>query len=516
MRQTRYLGAVLSGLLLIAGPMPAAVKLASVFGEHMVLQQGVPVPVWGTAAPGERVTVTLGGQRQTATAGADGKWMVHLAALKAGGPFRMTVAGKNKLTLSDVYAGEVWLGSGQSNMDMTVAREDRYWCGVVNEAEEIASANYPLIRMFKVKLRMTDEPQAEAQGQWVVASPQTVGRFSATAYFFGRELYRKLQAPIGLIDSSYGASAAQAWISHKALEANPDLTFLLNTYATAKREFAGNHAAREKFQQELANWEPAAAKAKAEGRDAPRRPRDPDPGHDQHNPCVLYNGMIAPLVPYAIRGAIWYQGESNGPTAKKYLNIMDTLIRDWRQAWGQGDFPFLFVQLASLNTLALQPQEGGWIPQVREGQLQTLTVKNTGMAVAIDIGDAANVHPKNKQDVGRRLALAARALVYGESIPYSGPIYASMSVEGGAVRLRFKHTEGGLTAAGGTPIGFAVAGADRKFVWGDAKIDGDAVVVSNPEVMKPVAVRYGWADNPPVNLYNKAGLPASPFRTDNW
>lgn len=512
--QKTHVVVAMSILLFIAGPIPADVKLAGLFCDHMVLQQGMSVPVWGTAGPGEQVIISLGQHKQTATTGPDGKWMVRLADIEAGGPFEMTVTGRNTLTVKDIYVGEVWLCSGQSNMDMTVAREDRYWCGVRNEAEEVAAANYPPIREFKVQLKMTDTPQTDVEGQWFVCSPQTVGRFSATAYFFARELHKKLNVPIGLVTSSYGASTAEAWTSRTALAARPELGFLLDAYAQKKRGYDPNGAAAQQYHAAMERWERVAAQAKAEGKDRPKEPKNPDPGQDQHNPCVLYNGMIAPLAPYAIRGVIWYQGESNGPTASKYFNLMETLIRDWRQTWGHGDFPFLFVQLANNGKLARQPNGSSRMAVVREGQLQTLAVTNTGMAVAIDIGDANNIHPKNKQEVGFRLALAARALAYHESIPCSGPIYDSMTIEGSAIRLRFKHTDGGLVAKGDKLIGFSIAGEDNKFVWADAKIDGDAIVVSAPQADKAVAVRYAWADNPPANLYNKAGLPASPFCTD--
>jgi sialate O-acetylesterase len=512
--QKTHIAAALSILLFISSPMLADVKLAILFCDHMVLQQGMSVPVWGTAGPGEQVVVSLGQHKQTTTAGPDGKWMVRLADVETGGPFEMTVTGRNTLTVKDIYVGEVWLCSGQSNMDMTVAREDRYWCGVQNEAEEVAATKYSLIREFKVRLKMTDTPQTDVEGQWVVCSPQTVGRFSATAYFFARELHKKLNVPVGLVTSSYGASTAEAWTSRTALEARPELVFLLDAYAQKKKEYDPNGAAAQKYRAAMEQWEKAAAQAKAEGKDRPKEPKNPNPKQDQHNPCVLYNGMIAPLAPYAIRGVIWYQGESSGPTADKYFNLMETLIQNWRQMWGQGDFPFLFVQLANNGKLATQPDGSGWMARVREGQLKTLTVPNTAMAVAIDIGDANNIHPKNKQEIGLRLALAARALAYHESIPYSGPIYDSMTIEGSAVRLRFKHTDGGLVAKGEKLVGFGIAGEDSNFVWADAKIDGDTIVVSSLQVAKPIAVRYGWADNPPVNLYNKAGLPASPFRTD--
>ncbi len=496
----------------------AEVRLPALFSDGMVLQCDAPVPVWGWAAPDEFVTVEFAGQSKQAQADADGRWRTTLQPMPPSATSRtLTVRGSQPETetkIENVLVGEVWICSGQSNMDMSVAREDRYWCGVTNEAAEVAAAQFPGIREFRVRVTMTDEPQTDVSGTWAVSSPETVGKFSATAYFFARELHRKRGVPVGLLTSCYGASTAEAWISRPALAAQPGLGFLLEKYDAAVKAFATNATAREKYREAQQKHEVAAAKARAEGKNAPRAPKNPDPGQDQHNPCVLYNGMIAPLLPVAIRGALWYQGESNGPTAEQYRQLMETLIRDWRQRWRQGDFPFLFVQLANYGKPPTQPLGSDRIPLVREAQLQTLAVPNTAMASAVDIGDATNIHPKNKQEVGRRLALAARALAYGEKTAYSGPLFDSMTLEGNTARLRFKHTDGGLAARGEKLTGFVIAGEDGKFVWADAKMDGETVVVSSPEVAKPVAVRYGWADNPAVNLYNGAGLPASPFRTD--
>jgi sialate O-acetylesterase len=475
----------------------------------MVLQRDMQIPIWGTAGVGETVTVAFHAQKKTVVADRDGKWTVRLDAVEAGGPFEMTIAGKNTITFKDVYVGEVWLCSGQSNMDMTVAKEDRYWCGVNNEAEEVAEANYPLIRVFDVEFTPKDEPQNDAKGAWEICSPKTVGHFSAAAYFFARQLHKKLNVPIGLVTTAYGASTAEAWTSRSALAANPTTGFLLEEYKKRSEEYDSGRA-QKKYEQDLADWQKASEQAKADNKRAPKKPGVPkNPHQDQHSPCVLYNGMVAPLIPYAIRGAIWYQGESNGPTAKIYDKIMETLIQDWRRAWGQGSFPFLYVQLANYN-------KGGQTLLVREGQLKNLSIPNTAMAVTIDIGDADNIHPKNKQDVGLRLSLAARALAYGESIPYMGPIYDSMSVEGNSIRLRFKHIDGGLVAKGGELKGFAIAGENKNFVPADAKINGETIVVSSSEMAKPIAVRYGFDNNPQVSLYNKADLPASPFRTDNF
>lgn len=494
----------------------AQVKIASVFGDHMVLQREMTVPIWGTAAVGEKVTVTLNGQRQTIKANKEGVWMVKLEPMKAGGPYSLEVSGKNKVVLNDIYVGEVWLCSGQSNMDMTVAREDRYWCGVFHEKEEVASANYPLIRVFDTEFTPRDEVQKNVVGKWEICSPQTVGHFSATAYFFARDIYEKYKVPIGLLTTAYGASTAEAWISKPSLQVHPQFTYLLEEYAKKCAAYDTAKVAKQKYADAYEAWKTESAKATAEGKDKPREPKNPDPHVDQHNPYVLFNGMVAPLIPYAIRGALWYQGESNGPTAKIYAPLMETLIADWRRAWGQGDFHFYFVQLANHQININEPIKDDPMVLVREGQLKSLSIRNTGMVVAIDNanpGDPNDIHPKNKQSIGKRLALIARTKVYGDTVTYSGPIYDKYAIEGNSIRIYFNFARG-LKAAGDLLSGFAIAGEDKKFVWAETKIEGNTIVVSSPQIAKPVAVRYGWSKNPPVNLYNKAGLPASPFRTD--
>lgn len=505
---------------LSSAALQAEVKLAAVFSNHMVLQRRAPIAVFGTAAPGEAVSVTLAQATRQTVAGADGHWLLHMDAMEAGGPYAMAVVGSNYILVKDIYIGEVWLGSGQSNMDMTVAAEDRYWCGVNNEEAEASAANYPQIRMFKVKLKMTDAAAEDVIGEWRVTTPETVKSYSATGYFFARELWRAYHVPIGFIDSSFGASTAQAWISPEAMKTRPEFAYLLDNYAKAKADWAPAAAEQiEKHRIAMNDWAPVAAKALSEGKFEPRGPGLGDPGQNQHNPSVLFNGMIAPLIPYTIRGAVWYQGESNEDAKSQpiYRTLMETLISDWRARWSQGQFPFLYVQLAALNQLALDPNAPAPIAVTREAQLQNLSVPNTGMAVTIDIGDAANVHPKNKQELGVRLGLLARHIAYGEAREDSGPSADKIDVAGNAIRVHFTHIEGGFVFKGGkSPIGFAIAGADQKFVWADAKVDGDTIVLSSAAVPVPVAVRYGWADNPPVNLYNKATLPASPFRSDNW
>jgi len=503
---------------LLAGNLFATVKLASPFGDHMVLQRNKTLPVWGTATPGEKVTITFNKQTKSALAGSDGSWNISLDKLSAGGPFVMTVKGTNTITLQDVYVGEVWLCSGQSNMDFTVAREDRYWCGVVNEKEEVANANYPLIRVFKTTFSPRINEQKEVAGNWEIISPKTVGHVSALAYFFARDLQKKLNVPIGIVVTTFGASTAEAWISKPALQANPKFSNLLTSFQTKLDKYLADTAAQAKYKVAHDKWIIDAAKAKADGKDELRGPKNPDPVIDQHNPYVLWNGMVAPLVHYAIQGGLWYQGESNSPTASIYRDLMETLISDWRKQWNQGDFPFIYVQLANIGKeYETVPAFGGSEAIKREAQLFNLYIPKTAMVVAIDNADSLNminVHPKNKAEIARRAVLAARAIAYGENITYSGPLYESMQVKGNTIQVKFKSTDTGLVCKGDKLKGFAIAGADKKFVWADAKIEGNSVIVSSPDVANPVAVRYGWGSNPPTSLYNKANLPASPFRTD--
>ncbi len=456
--------------------------------------------------------MTLGGQTKSATAAADGKWSVRLDALQAGGPLQLQAKGdKNTVTVSDVLVGEVWLCSGQSNMEMSV------W-GVANKDAEIAAAKYPQIRMYFIDHVPAKEPQAQRKGHWAVCSPQSVGNFSAAAYFFGRELHKQLNVPVGLINSSWGGTPVQTWTSIKAHEAVPELKPMVADLRRQEQSYASGQM-KAQYEKRLADWEKAAAAAKASGKPfKDQKPRQPeDPALSPWAPAALYNGMIAPLAPYAIRGATWYQGESNAGSPIYGIQLT-ALIANWRDDWKQGDFPFLFVQLPNYMDRQTQPSEsvGGW-PLEREQFLKMLdTVKNTGMAVTIDIGEAENIHPKNKQDVGRRLAQWALAKTYGKDVVASGPLYKSSRQEDGKIVVEFNYG-GGLAACDGDKLtGFAIAGADKKFVWADAQIVGDTVVVSSPEVASPVAVRYAWANNPPCNLINKAGLPASPFRSDDW
>jgi sialate O-acetylesterase len=377
----------------------------------------------------------------------------------------------------------------------------------VNHDEEIAHADYPMIHLFQVKRAVADQPAEDLVGSWQVCSPETVKTFSAVQYFFGRHLLQNLHVPMGLIESDWGGTPAQSWTSKEALAADPGLKFIATYWDAALTKYPD---AKQSYDQRLAAWEKTAAEARAAGSTPPPRPAAPEgPGH-QNTPAGLWNGMIAPLVPYAIRGVIWYQGESNANTdehAYEYRHLFPTMIQDWRNRWGQGDFPFLFVQLANYQT------NGRWAV-LRESQTETLRLANTGMAVAIDVGEPKDIHPKNKQDVGLRLALAARAIAYGQPVEYSGPMYRTATPEGSAMRVYFTHADG-MSGRGGAEVkGFEVAASDGKFAPAEAKIDGATIVVSSSSVAAPVSVRYGWADDPGCNLVNQAGLPASPFRSE--
>jgi sialate O-acetylesterase len=664
---------VFCGFLLFISTVWAEVSMPGVLSDHMVLQRDEPAPVWGKAQPGETVTVSIGEQSAAGIADDTGRWRVYLSPMPAGGPFTMTVAGSNTLTLEDIYIGEVWLCSGQSNMQWPVSRS-------ADPQAESEAADWPMIRMYEAEHTLSAEEQPDVEGVWRVCSPETVGGFSAVGYYFGRELHRELDVPIGLVHSSWGGSRAEPWTPRQALLTHPlyrseieKIDALRAAYFADKDAIDARYAKEsEAYQQDLAAflkhienggvglveswqapdhvtddwsvadvpgpWETHAGKEMAEfngvawfrrsvtipddwaGRDLrlglgmiddtdrtffdgeqvgqtgfdvpgphnvvraytvpgrlatpgehtilvriadaygrggllgakqymtltpvddgdaqpislagewryridfaihrsdwPVSPQDPA-GAQFKSPSAIYHGMLHPLIPYALRGAIWYQGESNAGEAEAYRELLPLMIRGWREAWGRPDLPFGIVQLANFMKAADEPGDSAWA-ELRDAQLHTFkTVDHTGLAVTIDIGDPANIHPKNKQEVGRRLALWALSRVYGQDTVWSGPIYRSMRIEGGKVYLTFDHTGGGLQARGGGPLrGFSIAGEGRHFIWAQAEIVGDEVAVWSDQVSDPVAVRYAWADNPDTaNLINQQGLPASPFRTDDW
>jgi sialate O-acetylesterase len=503
----------LSTLLALPHLASADVKPHVLFTDGAVLQRDTPVPVWGTADDGEKVTVKFQGQEVSTTA-KDGKWFVKLAELKAGGPSTLTIEGKNKVEVVDVLVGEVWICSGQSNMEWTLNK-----AAEIATATESGKANDPMLRLYTVPKAVSDEPldtikRNESPGQraWLTSDAESAARFSAVGYFFGRDLRKALNVPVGLIHTSWGGTASEAWTSKKTLESDPDFKTLLEDY---QKTLARYPAALEKFNADKASYRERVAQAKAEGKTPPPAPREPT-GPKSPHPAGLYNAMIAPLVPYAIRGAIWYQGEANAGRAFQYRTLFPAMIKDWRQTWGGGDFPFLLVQLAPYQKIVDQPGESAWA-ELREAQLiATHVLPKVGMAVITDVGEENDIHPKKKEPVGGRLALAARAIAYGENIVGSGPEYIGNSVKGNKVTLRFKNVGQGLVAKDGPLTGFAIAGEDHKFVKADAEVAGDAVVVYSDQVEKPVAVRFGWANYPVVNLWNKEGLPATPFRTDDF
>ena len=490
-------------LLACGGTLWADVSLAPLFQDHVVLQRDKPVPVWGWADAGEAVTVRFAGQESKAVADAAGRWRVELAPLAASAePAELVVTGRNRVVVSDVLVGEVWLCSGQSNMAWSVAASDR-------PQEEKAAARFPLIRHYKVPLRVADAPEERMKGEWQATSPETVERFTAVGYFFARELHRKLGVPIGLVNSSYGGTPVEAWMSPDSLASDPAFAVVGQRWAEALAKHPERAAAHQKA---AAGWTAERDAAKAAGKAFERRaPRPPQgPGHPD-TPSGLYHGMIHPVLPFALRGAIWYQGESNAGRASEYRALFSAMITQWRQAFGQGDFPFYWVQLANFKTD--KPDSGAW-PLLREAQTQTLALPATGQAIAIDIGNPDDIHPRNKQEVGRRLALIAMSQAYGQTMDDSGPVFLRANPEKNRLRIEFAHAVTGLIARDKPLQSFEVAGADGVYRPATADIEGDTVVVRAAEVPAPVAVRYAWSNSPEANLFNGAGLPAVPFRSD--
>lgn len=500
--------------IVICGALRAEVRLASPFTSHAVLQRELPVPVWGVAEPGEKVAVRFAGKTAKAVADANGAWRLVLPAMRASTKARELVVTGSKtekpIQLDDVLVGEVWLASGQSNMDFTVAKTEKfYFAGVLNEAEEVAAAKHPRIRMFSGEWKKSYEPEARVGGEWQVCTPETVREFSAVGYFFARKLQQDLDVPVGIVKLTFGASCAQAWVRREAMQADPRTAAELAKFDGQVKAFRADPSALEKYEAAQAAWKVAAEAAKSKGQRAPRGPKNPDPVQDQHNPTVMFNGMIAPVIPYAIRGVLWYQGESITAPRELFPVWNELLIRDWRGLWGR-ELPFFFVQLAGL-----EGKSNG--PEVRAMQAEALKLPNTGMAVTIDVGDRKDVHPKNKQAVGDRLARLALARTYKREIADSGPVAAEVVREPDhALRVKFTALHGGLETRGGSAAGgFEIAGADGRYVAAEAVIDGDTVVVRNEAVSEPAAVRYAWAGFPEAgNLQNRAGLPAAPFKIE--
>jgi sialate O-acetylesterase len=493
----------LSLFLFVSGTtVQAGIKLPAMIGNHMVLQRDIENPIWGWADPGADVTVAMEGQILQAKADKNGKWIVKLAPM-AGSHYamRMTIQSKGEeVVLSNIVVGEVWVCSGQSNMQFAVAQ-------AYDADLEVATANYPNIRLISVPQTGTQEVQEDFKGQWDICTPETIGQFSAVGYYFGRQLHQTLGVPIGLIDNSWGGSAAEAWVARDVLEADPRFAAYIEQWKATEATYDHEKA--------VADWKVKAEEAKAAGKPAPRAPANQLTG--QHRPGNLWAGVLSPSIGYGIRGAIWYQGESNSSRAYQYDDLFSLMITEWRKAWGIGDFPFYWVQLADFMAEKDAPSESSWA-ELREAQSNTLSLPNTGQAVIYDLGEGRDIHPRNKQDVAKRLARIALARDYGVNLVYQSPSYEAMEISENKAVLTFENVGGGLYSFDTQDaIGFTVAGEDKVWHPGVGKIVGqNKVEVTSSYVAAPVAVRYAWADNPVANLRNREGLPVDPFRTDDW
>lgn len=521
-------------LAALTASVRAEVTPAPLFTDQAVLQRDRPVPIWGTADVGEKVTVTFGEQRREATGGYDGRWIVFLDPLPGSNAGTdLIIAGKNTVTLHDVVVGEVWICSGQSNMEFPVQRS-------ANAAQEIAAANFPLLREIHIERTVAEKPADTVKTSgWRAATPTTVGTFTAVGYYFARDLVQKLNLPVGIVHSSWGGTPVESWMSPAALAA-PEFAVVSERWTKHLAELPEKTA---EYERQLAAWNTIDAEAKAAATRAPvtaasargkpplradpalvyaewlrqhPKPRPPRGPGDPWTPASLFNGMINPLLPYAIRGALWYQGESNAERAAEYHALFAAMITAWRAHWGQGDFPFFWVNLANYAVPSDHGENGRSYAFLREAQSNTLVLPNTGQALAIDVGDPNDIHPTNKQEVGRRLALLARNRVYGITGDDAGPVCVGAARDGNGMRLRFINASGGLVAHEKPIQALELAGADRVFRPAEGRIERDTVFVSSPLVRDPVAVRYAWTNAPEANLYNGAGLPATPYRSDEW
>jgi len=487
----------------------ADVKLPSVLSDNMVLQQSTSVNIWGTADAGEVITVipSWNGKSYTSTTGRDGKWKVQIKTPKATTNQSVTVRGKNTVEVKNILIGEVWLCSGQSNMDYPIAKAHGWRVGVTDETKEMQDADYPEIRLFHVPQKLSaDKELDDCEGRWEVCNVENLKTFSAIAFFFGRDLHKNLGVPVGLIQSTWGGTPAEAWTKMSAMEGKPIYEKQFKDYNSARDSYPTELEAYEK---ELAAYKKEKAEGEKEEKEVPKSPKKPQGINHNKSLSILWNAMIHPVVPYTIKGAIWYQGETLLNTPVNYRYVFPNMINSWRSEWRQGDFPFYFVQIAPHYKQS---------PLIRESQLKTWqSVKNTGMVVITDGGDSTDIHPRRKQIPAMRLSYWALAKTYGKDIPYSGPVYESMKVKENKAVLSFKYTDKGLKTKNGEPLkGFVVAGEDQVFYPATAVIVGNNVEVSSLDVSKPVAVRYAWDKFFRVNLYNGADIPASPFRTDNW
>lgn len=498
-------------MLLNSSALLAFVRLPSIFSDNMVLQQGMPVRIWGWADPGEKINLSFSEQWKTAVTNEEGKWSVLLDELNYGGPYEMIITGENEIILHNILVGEVWVSSGQSNMEWPLSLTQ-------NAEQELLLSNYPKIRLFKVRRKAASEPSDDCIGNWDICEPVTVSGFSAVAYFFGTELYNKLNVPVGLIDASWGGSVAEAWMEMDVLKAHNEYKPIIQKWDECLEKYGSMEKMIREwsvYEDTIFDWVRVVSEAAKNGQEIPEQPVMPECSECLFFPSGMYNGMINPLIPFGIRGVIWYQGESNAARALQYQKLFPALIDNWRTAWGQGDFQFLFVQIAPFGAGFYEEDEAA---ELREAQFLTyLNVPNTGMVVTMDIGNVTDIHPRNKKEVGRRLALWALSGTYNqEGGIYSGPLYKSMSIEKNEIRVCFDFTGSGLMAENGKPRGFEIAGKDMEFVEADCEIQGDCVIVISKAIDRPVAVRYGWGNDALPKLFNKEGLPASPFNTENW
>lgn len=489
------------GLLFLQLSVQAQLKLPALVGDHMVLQQDTEVKLWGWASPSEKITITTDWLPKPITifSDEDGNWKTTIKTLKVDHQkHQITLEGNNKIELKDILFGEVWLCSEQSNMFFPVGKQENTWkTGVINYQEEIKKATENEIRLFTVGLTASQTPENDVKGYWQVTSPQNVYNFSGVAYFFGKNLYKNLNVPIGLISSSWGGTRAEAWTSQEVLENNPDYLPILERFT--EKQISYYNKLQHYYQE----------KKKSQGDSTKLTLEKPKYSELNKDPYVLYNAMLHPLINYTIKGVTWYQGESNAQRAYQYRTLFPDMIQNWREDWQQENLPFYFVQIAPHHSQN---------PEIREAQLMAYrSVDHTGMVVTTDIGNPKNIHPENKQEVGRRLALWARSKTYGEkNIEYSGPLYRDFKVKRNKIQIYFDFAENGLQKKGKQLTHFQIAGEDQKFYPAQAKIKGNTVIVSSDKVKKPVAVRFGWSKSPEPNLFNTAGLPASPFRTDDW
>jgi sialate O-acetylesterase len=482
----------------------AVVKLPAIISDNMVLQQKSKVALWGWAEPGEKISITTSWNNKTTNIVADptGKWLTYVKTSSAGGPFNIVFKGSNEIKVDNVLLGEVWLASGQSNMEFFVAKtKNASYTGVLNYLQEIQEANYQNIRMIDVGNKVSEEPLDNFKGEWKICSPQTVDTFSAVAYFFAREVQKTTGFPVGIINSTWGGTPAESWTKKEVLQNDEDFKVILRRYDDDVRNYP---KAIQEYRTALVKWQQDPSKNK------PAAPREPIGPNSNKSPYKLYNGMIAPLVPYTLKGVIWYQGENNADRAYQYRRLFPAMISTWRGDFRNEKMPFYFVQISPHRSQNAE---------IREAQLLTYrNVKHTGMAVTTDNGDSLDIHPRNKKLVGDRLSLWALHYEYGQKkVVYSGPLYKSMKVKGNKIKVEFDFVDGGLMSKDGKALSeFTIAGKDKNFVPAKAVIEGNKVVVWSDEITKPVAVRFAWTNVPNPNFYNKAGLPASPFRTDDW